>query len=1076
MRLTRIEIEGFGTLRNVDLRFGPAMNLVVGPNEAGKSTLQEAILAGLYGLQSADRNRPSLVERTERWRPWQGGHFGLAIEFALEDGTPLRVERDLDSETVHVTDLRTGADLSDRFDRDPLGGVQVGRELLGVSREIYTNTACISRSEVMRLEDAGSIKEAIAALADSAHPDRTAKRVLDRLREERIVRIGRPRGRSGPLHDLEARLVELERQLAAARQARATVEELARKRESVAALTESELSIVQTLDAAILGSRLEEGGHRLGRLDAIESAITDESSRQQGHHEFAAFPLEREGEVQELRSHLRATEEAQQGFEREAQASAGQLAELEAERNRVQSEAQGLKTRARGIDESALRAEPAVRQLVSSLTVADIQAPEAQSRAQAGNDELARLAERHPGLVGQNLDWPARNMEFQRVYSEWHERHNVAVEARTRAGAELPPRLEQLKHDIARYREVPDVIKAGQQAEEAMRREESLAERARNRQRTFLGAMMGGLLLTVMAILVAFFALQGGMPVYLAGAAFFLLGMGVLSTGIGIFIRAAARKEVDRRLRAKDEARIKRRDVLRPWGVRSSGELQQALVEHLQKVRYDATRLELDRQASELEERAQIAGRTLRELVGAWGLPQPAPTEDAVKETAQLVESLAQDTIAWNAASERAQATAQVQAELEARREGFRQQLHTILDRLGFDRRDPLGAARDFISSCEAARSAGQAQARLEQLDAQLEQLGQPAQRAGIEATKVAGLRQQLATIYQSVGIAEPDPERAAGAWESAAAEARAYRESSQRLQELRDTSGVPGSEEARSLRKLVQDLTAQLQELSQGADPERVAAFASLPLAELERQRDQHRAVREHAQEERARAEELLNDRLTQIGDVAALDEEIAAIREQLQHLEIEAHAYDLAIDTLETATKSVRRAVVPRLKAQLQSQLSPITNGRYRDVRVGDDLTLQIKAHDQRTYKDVDNLSLGTRSLIYLLERVALARIIGGSAEPAPLLLGEALVHADRRRMRAALDELGRLGQDNQIILFSKDEALAERAEKAEHWTIIRLPGPSASPPELEGQPTNGSAREEIEPIEAEQEVPSA
>src|SRR5438309_10214898 len=116
--------------------------------------------------------------------------------------------------------------------------------------------------------------------------------------------------------------------------------------------------------------------------------------------------------------------------------------------------------------------------------------------------------------------------------------------------------------------------------------------------------------------------------------------MGVLSTGIGIWVRGAAVREVDRRLHAKDEARVKRRDILRPWGVRSSGELQQALVEHLQKVRYDATRLELDRQASELEERAQTAGRNLRELVGEWGLPQPAPTEDSVEETAKKIDSL----------------------------------------------------------------------------------------------------------------------------------------------------------------------------------------------------------------------------------------------------------------------------------------------------------------------------------------------------------------------------------------------------------------------------------------------------
>ena len=265
MRLTRIEIEGFGSLQGMDLRFGPAMNLVVGPNEAGKSTLQEAIVTGLFGLRSGNGARAATIERADRWRPWQGGNFGLALEFALDDGTQLRVERDLDAETTRVTDVGTGADLTDRFERDASGAIQLGRQLLGVSRDIYTNTACISRSEVMRLEDAGSIKEVIVALADSAHPDRTAQRVLDRLRQERVHRIGKPRGRSGPLHDLESRLADLERQLAAARQARASVDELAQKRETVGALTEAELGIVQTLDAAVLGSRLEEARHRLDR-------------------------------------------------------------------------------------------------------------------------------------------------------------------------------------------------------------------------------------------------------------------------------------------------------------------------------------------------------------------------------------------------------------------------------------------------------------------------------------------------------------------------------------------------------------------------------------------------------------------------------------------------------------------------------------------------------------------------------------------------------------------------------------------------------------------------------------------
>src|SRR5438270_187317 len=507
----------------------------------------------------------------------------------------------------------------------------------------------------------------------------------------------------------------------------------------------------------------------------------------------------------------------------------------------------------------------------------------------------------------------ARQRKSRGVFSKGGAPQHAPSGARPRAGAALPPRLEQLKHDIARYKEVPDVIKTGQQAEEAMRREEAMAERARSRQRTFLGAMLGGLLLTAMAILVAFLALQGGMPLPLSGVAFFLLGMGVLSTGIGIWVRGAAVREVDRRLRAKDEARIKRREILQPWGVRSSAELQQALVEHLQKVRYDATRLELDRQATELEERAQVAGRSLREMVGSWGLPQPAPTEEAVDETSREIESLAQDTLAWNAASERSQEASRAESELDQRRESLRQRLHSLLDQLGFDRREALGAARDFIASCEAARTAQQVRTRIEQLDAQLEQLRAPGQRSVAERTKADDYARQLSGIYAPAGISETEMERAAEAWDAAVGHAEAYRASTTRLAELEGQRGAASADEGTSLRQLVDDLTRQLAEGSRSVDPARVAEFAALPLAELERQRDQHRSTKERAQEERARAEELLNDRLTQTGDVASLEEEIATAREQLQELEAEAHAYDLAIETLEAAAKSVRRAVIP-------------------------------------------------------------------------------------------------------------------------------------------------------------------
>src|SRR5256885_7657111 len=299
----------------------------------------------------------------------------------------------------------------------------------------------------MRIEDAGSIKEVIVALADSAHPDRTAQRVLDRLRQERVHRIGKPRGRSGPLHDLEGRLAELERQLATARQARASVDDLAQKRETVGALTEAELGIVQTLDAAVLSSRLEEARHRLDRAQAVEQAINEERSRQDEHTRFAMFPLDRQSAVQELRSHLRATREAQEEFERRAADVAPQVQQLEAERAKLDAEAQGFETRARGIDAAALTQEPAVREMLSALNVGDAQAPESHLRAQTAAEEARRIAERHPGLIGQNLDWPARQRGFQRVYSDGRASGAAAPQTPPPAAAPPPPRARATHND-----------------------------------------------------------------------------------------------------------------------------------------------------------------------------------------------------------------------------------------------------------------------------------------------------------------------------------------------------------------------------------------------------------------------------------------------------------------------------------------------------------------------------------------------------------------------------------------------------------------------------------------------------
>jgi len=52
MILRSIELESFGRFRGQTVEFRRGLNLVIGPNEAGKSTIAEAVPAVLFGTDS----------------------------------------------------------------------------------------------------------------------------------------------------------------------------------------------------------------------------------------------------------------------------------------------------------------------------------------------------------------------------------------------------------------------------------------------------------------------------------------------------------------------------------------------------------------------------------------------------------------------------------------------------------------------------------------------------------------------------------------------------------------------------------------------------------------------------------------------------------------------------------------------------------------------------------------------------------------------------------------------------------------------------------------------------------------
>ena len=107
MLLQRIALERFRQFDQQEYTFQPGLNIIKGPNEVGKTTLQEAILFALLG--NPRRTTLERVKRVDDHISWGGNSpFSITLDFTDESGTPYRLRKDWNAQSVCLANLRTG--------------------------------------------------------------------------------------------------------------------------------------------------------------------------------------------------------------------------------------------------------------------------------------------------------------------------------------------------------------------------------------------------------------------------------------------------------------------------------------------------------------------------------------------------------------------------------------------------------------------------------------------------------------------------------------------------------------------------------------------------------------------------------------------------------------------------------------------------------------------------------------------------------------------------------------------------------------------------------------------------------
>lgn len=201
MKFAAVNAVAFGPFRDATLELAQGMNVVYGPNEAGKSTWHAALYAGLCGMRRG-RGQPRREDRDfeERHRPWDGdGAWSVGVVVTLEDGRRVELRHDLAGGVESsARDFDVGG--RDYSNEIMYEGAPDGSRWLGLDRRSFLSTACVRQAQMLEvLEDADSLQEELQGAASTAGTDATAAHALELLRDYHATHVGTERAWTRPL-------------------------------------------------------------------------------------------------------------------------------------------------------------------------------------------------------------------------------------------------------------------------------------------------------------------------------------------------------------------------------------------------------------------------------------------------------------------------------------------------------------------------------------------------------------------------------------------------------------------------------------------------------------------------------------------------------------------------------------------------------------------------------------------------------------------------------------------------------------------------------------------------------------
>lgn len=316
MILRSLRLQRFGRFADQTWQLGPGLNVLRGPNEAGKSTIREAIVRLLLPDRKIDTSdRGWLALRT--WGASQS--FALSCEFECSEGR-FALLRDYETGVVELS-----ADGSDERLTDEAMISERLSGMLGIgSCGIYESTACVAQQEFAELQAGRQVSDLLQQQVAGHDADVGVQDVLERLAAD-VSRLRKGLGGTakspGPIRAAMDQIAQHEAEIArlrpivfAASEAQETIARAEERLSDVQEALEQRRRLKERADERrAIEARLAEVSGRYAELDQ-RSREARELSREQQRLEgrLAERPDVTEQQVEELRGlHAEADRAAQ---------------------------------------------------------------------------------------------------------------------------------------------------------------------------------------------------------------------------------------------------------------------------------------------------------------------------------------------------------------------------------------------------------------------------------------------------------------------------------------------------------------------------------------------------------------------------------------------------------------------------------------------------------------------------------------------------------------------------------------------------------------------------------------------